>query len=143
VGARVDGYCSDMTRTVVVPGAPPSGEARRVGAVVARALEAGLRALRAGVPGVAVDRAARAVIEGEGFGEAFEHSTGHGVGLEVHEPPRLGPSAPSRARVPAGAVVTVEPGVYLPGRLGVRLEELAWVGPDGPETLSRAPLGIW
>lgn len=141
VGARVDGYCSDMTRTVAVPGARPSEEAQRVYGIVLRALEAGIAALRPGVTGVAVDAAARRVIEAAGHGEHFGHGTGHGVGLAVHEGPRLSPLAPRRAKVPEGAVVTVEPGIYLEGRLGVRLEQLVHVTADGCEILSQAPIG--
>ncbi len=142
VGARVDGYCSDMTRTVAVPGATPAPEALQVYDVVRRALEAGVGAVHPGVTGVAVDAAARRVIDAAGYGGHFGHGTGHGVGLAVHEGPRLSPLAPRRARVPEGAVVTVEPGIYLEGRLGVRLEQLVHVTPDGCEILSRAPLQL-
>lgn len=140
VGCRLDGYCSDMTRTVVVPGAEPEPEARRVFDVVRRALEAGLSALRPGRSGVEVDAAARAVIAEAGYGEAFGHGLGHGVGLAVHEGPRLSPRADPRQAIPEGAVVTVEPGIYLPGRFGVRLEQLVVVRRGGPELLSRSPL---
>jgi 3-dehydroquinate dehydratase type II len=140
LGCRLEGYCSDMTRTVVVPGAAPDPEAMRVYDVVRRALEAGLAALEPGRSGVEVDAAARAVIAAAGYGEAFGHGLGHGVGLAVHEGPRLSPRADPRAPIPEDAVVTVEPGIYLAGRFGVRLEQLARVRAGGPELLSRSPL---
>lgn len=140
VGARVDGYCSDMTRTLTVPGAPASPEARRACAVVAEALRAGVTALAPEVSARGVDAAARQIIVEAGYGEAFGHGTGHGVGLAVHESPGLSPRTPPNVRVPLGAVVTVEPGIYVPGRFGVRLEELVQVTADGPRILSATPL---
>ena len=140
VGCRLDGYCSDMTRTVFVPGAEPDPEARHIWDVAARALEAGLEAVRPGRSGVEVDAAARAVIAAAGYGEGFGHGLGHGVGLAVHEGPRLSPRADPRAPIPEGAVVTVEPGIYLPGRFGVRLEQLVVVRRGGAELLSLSPL---
>lgn len=140
VGAVVDGYCSDMTRTVLVPGGAPPAGAREVFAVVADALSAGIAAVCAGATGVAVDAAVRAVIEAAGHGSHFGHGTGHGVGLAVHEAPRLSPLADPKAVLPEGAVVTVEPGIYLPGRFGVRLEQLVRVGPAGAEILSGTPI---
>jgi len=142
VGAVVDGYCSDMTRTVLVPGGQPPAGAQEVWGVVRQALDAGLAAVRPGATGVAVDAAARAVIEAAGYGERFGHGTGHGVGLAVHEGPRLSPLADPRVCLPAGAVVTVEPGIYLPGRFGVRLEQLVHVGGGGAEILSGAPVQL-
>jgi Xaa-Pro aminopeptidase len=134
-GARVDGYCSDMTRTVVLGRA--SERQREVYEVVRRAQAAGLDCLRAGVPVAEVDRACRDTIAGAGLGEAFAHPTGHGVGLEIHEAPRVRAGAPGR--IDAGTPVTVEPGVYLPGFGGVRIEDLAVVRPDGHELLTTAP----
>ena len=142
VGARVDGYCSDMTRTVVVPGAAPLPDAVAARALVAEAMRAGVAALRPGVGAVEVDAVVRAVITTGGHGEHFGHGTGHGVGLEVHEPPRISPHGDPEARIPQGAVVTVEPGVYVAGRFGVRLEQLVHVGADGPEVLSRSPVEV-
>lgn len=142
VGAVVDGYCSDMTRTVLVPGGAPPAGFPEVFAVVESALHAGVAAVRAGVGGVAADAAARGVIEAAGHGGSFGHGTGHGVGLAVHEAPRLSPRAGPRETLPAGAVVTVEPGIYLPGRFGVRLEQLVLVGAAGAEILSGAPIGF-
>jgi Xaa-Pro aminopeptidase len=131
-GALVDGYCSDCTRTVATGNL--DGEAGDVYALVQRAQQAGLDAVRAGPSGRDVDAAARAVIEEGGHGEEFGHGLGHGVGLEVHEAPRLAKSDDSALQ--AGNVVTVEPGVYLPGRLGVRIEDLVVVTQDGAEVLS-------
>ena len=131
-GALVDGYHSDMTRTVAVgPVADWQGE---VHALVAAAQAAGIAALAAGTTCGDVDKAARDVIAGAGHGEHYTHSLGHGVGLEIHEAPTLrgGASDILRDRMP----VTVEPGVYLPGRGGVRIEDLLVVRPDGPETLT-------
>src|SRR6266702_5463011 len=121
-GARVDGYCSDMTRTVVL--GPASERQREVYEVVHRAQEAGLAALRAGVIGRA------------GFGDAFSHPSGHGIGLEIHEAPRVRVGA--NGRISTGTPVTVEPGVYLPGFGGVRIEDLAVVRPGGHDVLTTA-----
>jgi len=134
-GAELDGYCSDCTRTYAAGAV--DDEARAIHALVLRAQRAGLDAVRAGVAAADADRAARDVIAAAGHGEAFGHALGHGVGLEVHEGPRL--SRASRATLAVGNVVTVEPGVYLPGRLGVRIEDLVAVGDDGAEVLSSLP----
>jgi Xaa-Pro aminopeptidase len=131
-GALVDGYCSDCTRTVAT--GELDDEAADVYALVQRAQRAGLDAVRAGPSGRDVDAAAREVIEEAGHGEEFGHGLGHGVGLEVHEAPRLAKSDESALQ--AGNVVTVEPGVYLSGRLGVRIEDLVVVTEDGAEVLS-------
>jgi Xaa-Pro aminopeptidase len=134
-GARVDGYCSDMTRTMVLGRA--SERQREVYEVVRRAQAAGLDRLRAGVPAAEVDRACREAIAEAGLGEAFGHPAGHGVGLEIHEAPRIREGA--AGRLAAGTAVTVEPGVYLPGFGGVRIEDLAVVRRDGHEVLTTAP----
>lgn len=131
-GARVDGYCSDCTRTVVLGRADE--EQRRVYGLVRHAQEAALAAVRAGVRGREVDAAARGVIEAAGMGERFGHGTGHGVGLEVHEAPRLGRA--SEDVLAPGMVVTVEPGVYISGWGGVRIEDLVVVREDGAEVLT-------
>ncbi len=133
-GARVDGYCSDMTRTVVL--GPASERQREVYEVVRRAQAAGLAALRAGVSGAAVDRACREVIGRAGLGDAFSHPSGHGIGLEIREAPRVRVGA--NGRISPGTPVTVEPGVYLPGFGGVRIEDLAVVRPGGHDVLTTA-----
>jgi len=132
MGAKVDGYCSDGTRTFAT--GEPDPEARAVYEVVREAQQAALDAIRAGVKGEDVDSAARKVIDDAGHGEHFGHALGHGVGLEVHEGPRL--SQRSDDILAPGEVVTVEPGVYLPGKLGVRIEDLVVVTADGLRNLS-------
>ncbi len=135
-GARVDGYCSDITRTFAA--GEPAGELRRVYDVVLAAQLAGLAAVRDGAHGRGdVDAAARAVIEAAGYGEKFGHGTGHGVGLEVHEAPVLG-----RTRgdvLAAGMVCTVEPGIYIEGLAGVRIEDTVLVTASGGERLTAFP----
>ncbi len=131
-GAELDGYCSDCTRTFAA--GEPAAQAREVYELVRNAQLTGLEAVRAGANARAVDAAARAVIEAAGQGEHFGHGLGHGVGAEVHEAPRL--STRSEDELRSGNVVTVEPGVYLPGRLGVRIEDLVVVTDEGCEILS-------
>ncbi|HET9327442.1 MAG TPA: Xaa-Pro peptidase family protein [Candidatus Eisenbacteria bacterium] len=135
VGAYTSGYGSDITRTFWL-GTPPA-EAEKVYAIVDDARRAGIAAARPGAPCEAVDRAARAVIEKAGYGEFFVHRTGHGVGLEVHEPPYL--AGGNATPLEASNVHSVEPGIYLPGRFGVRLEDLVVVEPDGARRLNEAP----
>ena len=135
-GARMPGgYVSDLTR-VIVTGEEPD-EFRRVYDLVNAAVDAALAALRPGVPLKDVDAAARSVIADAGLGDRFGHGLGHGIGLQVHEQPRL--SAVSDDVAEAGMVVTIEPGVYLPDRFGVRIEEDVLVTPDGCEVLSSLP----
>jgi Xaa-Pro aminopeptidase len=136
LGAILDGYCSDCTRTFAT--GPIPQEQRDVYALVAQAQMAGLQAARPGLSGREVDAAARAVIEQAGHGEHFGHGLGHGVGMEIHEAPRLSQSASERP-LQAGNVLTVEPGVYVPGRFGVRIEDLVLLTEDGCETLSEFP----
>jgi Xaa-Pro aminopeptidase len=131
-GARLDGYCSDCTRTFAT-GALPE-RLQEAYAVCLEAQLAGLEAVRVGATGVEADAAARRVIEEAGFGEAFGHGLGHGVGVDVHEAPRL--SRESSDTLVAGNVVTVEPGIYLEGVGGIRIEDLVIVGEDGPEVLT-------
>jgi Xaa-Pro aminopeptidase len=134
IGAIRDGYCSDCTRTFAV--GEPTAQAREVYELVLAAQIAGLDALAPGLSGVAVDAKARAVIADAGYGEYFGHGLGHGVGLEIHEPPRLSRHA-SDEPLRTGNVVTVEPGIYLPGTLGVRIEDLVVLTEDGAARLSR------
>jgi Xaa-Pro aminopeptidase len=122
-GCIVDGYCSDMTRTVVI--GKPSDEQRQVYDIVLQAQKAACNAIRANMSGKEADRAARDVIEEAGFGAAFGHGTGHGVGLEIHEAPTL--NKKSEELLVENMVVTIEPGIYLPGKFGVRIEDLAFV----------------
>jgi Xaa-Pro aminopeptidase len=126
-GALWGGYHADMTRTVAF-GAVGS-ELRRIYEIVREAQQAGIEAVRAGVTGGEVDAASRRVVEAAGYGEAFSHGLGHGVGLEVHEGPGLRRDGVDE--LPVGAVVTVEPGVYVPGLGGVRIEDMVEVGADG------------
>jgi Xaa-Pro aminopeptidase len=135
MGAQVDGYCSDCTRTLAT--GPLDDAALEVYELVRRAQAAGLAAARAGASCKGVDAVARDVIEAAGHGERFGHGLGHGVGLEVHERPRLGKTAEGELR--AGNVVTVEPGVYLPGELGVRIEDLVVVTEGESEVLTGFP----
>lgn len=134
-GAEVGGYCSDITRTVVMGAA--SDEHRRVYEVVRVANERAAGGVRAGMTGRDADAIARLYIERAGYGELFGHSLGHGIGLEVHEAPRLARTA--EGTLPEGAVVTIEPGVYRPGWGGVRIEDDVVLGADGPEILTQFP----
>lgn len=134
-GCVVDGYHSDMTRTVAF--GEPSAELREVYDVVLRAQQKGLEALLPGVTGAAADGAARDAIREAGYGDRFGHSLGHGVGLEVHEGPGL--RRESTDVLPEGAVVTVEPGIYLPGMGGVRIEDMVVIEKDGARPLPRSP----
>lgn len=134
-GCVKNGYCSDMTRTVAI--GTPSGEMRAVYEIVLAAQEAGIAAARAGVPGCEIDKAARAVIEKAGFGKYFGHGFGHGLGLEVHEPPNA--NAAAKKPLPAGSVISAEPGIYLPGRLGVRIEDTLYLNEQGCENLMSVP----
>ena len=135
-GARLDGYCSDCTRTYATGAI--DGQAKQVYELVLSAQEAALGVVRAGVSGRAVDAVARAIIDEAGHAEHFGHGVGHGVGMDIHEAPRLSRTA-SEAPLRVGNIVTVEPGVYVPGRLGVRIEDLALVGEHGPERLTSLP----
>jgi Xaa-Pro aminopeptidase len=135
IGARLDGYCSDCTRTWAT-GSVPEALAEAY-TLTLRAQLAGLAAVRPGAVGAEVDAVARGLIAEAGHGEHFGHGLGHGVGLDVHEAPRLGPR--SDDALVAGHVVTVEPGVYLAGVGGVRIEDLVVLTADGGEVLSGTP----
>jgi len=137
-GARVQGYCSDLTRVVLLGRIPP--KLVRIYQVVLRAQAAGMAAVRPGISGKTADAAARKVVEAAGYGQQFVHGLGHGLGREVHEGPSLGRFSGMRLR--AGMVVTVEPGIYLPGVGGVRIEDDVLVGSDGQRRLSSLPRAL-
>ena len=137
-GCVYHGYCSDMTRTVAVGSV--TDEMRTVYETVLAAQEAGIAAARAGVTGKAVDSAAREVIEKAGYGKYFGHSFGHGVGVEIHEGPNA--SSANDKPLPAGAVISAEPGIYIPGRLGVRIEDVIRLTEEGCENLTLAPKAL-
>ena len=134
-GCIKDGYRSDMTRTVAVGSA--TEEMRKVYHTVLAAQEAGIAAARAGVTGAAVHAAAAEVIDKAGYGEYFGHGFGHSVGLDIHESPNAGPR--SDKPLPAGTVVTAEPGIYLPGKFGVRIEDMLHITETGCVNLTNAP----
>jgi Xaa-Pro aminopeptidase len=134
-GGRIGGYCSDMTRTVTVGDAPE--EVQEIHGIVRRAQAAAFDAVGPGVPAEDVDRAARTVIEDHGYGEWFIHRTGHGIGLEEHEPPYI--VRGNREPLQPGMTFSVEPGIYLPERFGVRIEDIVVVTEDGVEVLNQAP----
>lgn len=133
-GGRLGGYCSDMTRMFVV--GEPTSEQAEVHAVVRRAQQAAVDAVRPGVVAAEIDAAARSVIEGAGYGPQFIHRTGHGIGLDGHEEPYI--IETNQDPVEPGMAFSVEPGIYLPGRFGVRIEDIVVVTDDGVEPLNRA-----
>ncbi len=132
-GTLRDGYCSDMTRTVAV--GHVTDEMRKIYDIVLAAQLAGIEAAAPGVPGKDIDAAARKVITDAGYGEYFGHGFGHGVGLEIHENPGANGDAP----LPEGAVISAEPGIYLPGRFGVRIEDMLWLHEGRAVDLTNAP----
>ena len=134
-GCLKDGYCSDMTRTVAVGSA--TDEMKNVYHTVLKAQLAGIAAARAGVLGKDIDAAARKVIADAGYGEYFGHGFGHCLGLEIHEPPIAGPSG--NMPLPAGSLSSAEPGIYLPGRFGVRIEDVMIIREDHAEVITKAP----
>ena len=137
-GVRLDGWCSDMTRTLCVGN--PDEEMTRIYDTVLEAQNAGIRAVRGGAFGRDIDAAARSVIENAGYGEYFGHGFGHTIGLEVHESLRA--SQISEDVLPAGAVVSAEPGIYLPGRYGVRIEDLLYITENGSENITKTPKSL-
>jgi Xaa-Pro aminopeptidase len=134
-GGTMDGYCSDITRMFVV--GEPSPEVRDAYAVLVEAQEAGVRAATVGTPCGAVDAAARQVIADAGFGEYFVHRTGHGIGTEAHEDPYIVDG--NDTLLAPGHAFSIEPGIYLPGRFGLRLEDIVVATPEGPQRLNHAP----
>ncbi len=134
-GTKFGGYCSDMTRTVAVGKA--SQKMKDVYAVVLEAQLAGIDAAKPGVSGREIDAAARKVIEQAGYGEYFGHSFGHSLGLEIHESPNAAPS--NDAAMPEGAVISAEPGIYIPGLFGVRIEDMLWLRGGGAHIITKAP----
>ena len=137
-GVILNGYCSDMTRTVHL-GKPKANERAAYEAVL-EAQEAGVAAVASGVSCAEVDEAARSVLRREGLAEAFSHSTGHGLGLEIHEPPRIG--AEETARLLPGMIITIEPGIYLAERFGIRIEDMVAVTRNGGQVLTPAPKAL-
>ena len=137
-GALYNGYCADMTRTVAVGHA--TEEMEKVYNTVLQAQLAGLAASKAGVPGQDIDGAARKVISDAGYGEYFGHGYGHSLGLEVHENPS--PNARNDKPMPVGAVASAEPGIYLPGKFGVRIEDTCVFLEDGIEILTKSPKNL-
>ncbi|MEO9819663.1 MAG: Xaa-Pro peptidase family protein [Paracoccaceae bacterium] len=138
IGGGKDGYSSDMTRMAVI-GTPPEGYAE-VHAIVEAAVQAAMTAARPGVKAHVVDDAARGVIRDAGYGEYFMHRTGHGMGVEIHETPYI--TASSQTVLEKGMVFSIEPGIYLPGRFGLRLEDIVILRADGPEILSDLPRDV-
>jgi Xaa-Pro aminopeptidase len=134
-GCVFNGYCSDMTRTVAIGEA--SAEMRKVYDIVLEAQAAGIAAAKGGVVGKEIDAAARKVIADAGYGDCFGHGFGHGLGLEVHESPNAGPA--EEKTLPAGAVISAEPGIYLPGKFGVRIEDVVALTETGRRNLTAAP----
>ncbi len=133
-----EGYCSDMTRTVHL--GKPSAKERDTYESVLQAQESAVAAVTAGASCAEVDEAARSVLRKAGLAEAFSHSTGHGVGLEIHEPPRIG--AGQATRLLPGMVITIEPGAYLPGQFGIRIEDMVAVTRTGGQVLTPAPKAL-
>lgn len=132
-GCVKNGYCSDMTRTVALGGV--SDEMALVYNTVLKAQNAGLEKIKAGVSGAEVHSAAADVIEKAGFGEYFGHGFGHGVGLDIHESPNASPS--NKNPLPAGAVISAEPGIYIPNKIGVRIENVVYITEDGYEPITK------
>jgi len=134
-GCMYGGYCSDMTRTIAV--GKPTEEMIAVYNTVLQAQLAGIAAARSGITGADIDAAARKVIENAGYGPYFSHSFGHSLGLEIHESPNASPA--EHTIMPVGAVISAEPGIYLPGRFGVRIEDVLILKEDGCESITASP----
>ncbi|MDM9623243.1 MULTISPECIES: aminopeptidase P family protein [unclassified Rhizobium] len=138
IGGRKHGFPSDITRMAVV-GQPPEGYGQ-IHSIVEKAVQAALQAARPGVKAKEVDAAARGVITDAGYGEYFVHRTGHGMGIDGHEPPYI--TATSETVLEEGMVFSIEPGIYIPGRFGIRLEDIVILREDGPEILSSLPRDV-
>lgn len=138
MGGRKQGFYSDITRMAVV-GQPPEGYGQ-IHSIVEKAVQAALKAARPGARASDVDDAARGVITDAGYGDYFVHRTGHGLGIDIHEPPYM--TATSDVVLEEGMVFSIEPGIYLPGRFGIRLEEIVILRADGPEILSGLPRDV-
>lgn len=134
-GCRYNGYCSDITRTIFL--GRPTEEFRKIYAIVDKSQEAGVKAVRAGVMTGDVDKICRGIISDAGYGDKFTHGTGHGLGLDIHEPPRLNNNPALNVSLETGMAVTVEPGIYLPGKFGVRIEDTVLVTKTGCDVLTR------
>ena len=134
-GAKVDGYCSDMTRTIAV--GQPTDEMRLVYDTVLAAQLAGMEKVKGGVLGSEVHNAAAQVIADAGYGAYFGHGYGHSLGIEIHESPRFAPAWPKP--IPAGALLSAEPGIYIPGKFGVRIEDVLLVTEEGYEDITHSP----
>src|SRR5262245_22876910 len=139
IGGRKDGFPSDITRMAAI-GRPPEGYGQ-IHTIVEKAVQAALKVARPGVLAKEVDAAARRVIADAGYGEYFVHRTGHGMGIDGHEPPYI--TATSETVLEEGMVFSIEPGIYLPGRFGIRLEEIVILREDGPEILSSLPRDVY
>ena len=137
-GCVYKGYCSDMTRTVAL--GRPSDEMRNVYDIVLQAQLAGIAAAKAGVTGAVIDGAARKVIQDAGYGAYFGHSFGHSLGIDIHEAPNAAPG--NDKPMPDGAVISAEPGIYLPGKFGVRIEDVMILRPDGAQVITKAPKAL-
>lgn len=137
-GAKVGGYCADMTRTVAIGFV--TEKQREIYDIVLRAQEAAIAATKAGITGAEVDGTARKIIEDAGYGEYFGHGYGHSVGLEIHEAPNCSPG--NKKPLPAGVVCSAEPGIYLPGQFGVRIEDVVIVTDDGCEDITESPKNL-
>ncbi|MGE4483514.1 MAG: M24 family metallopeptidase [Oscillospiraceae bacterium] len=134
-GAKVDGYCSDTTRTLCI--GQPTDEMKKAYDTVLEAQAAGISAARANIMGQEIDKAARDVIYSAGYEGYFGHAFGHSLGLDIHESPNASPS--EEKIIPAGAVISAEPGIYIPGKFGIRIEDVIYITPEGCENITRLP----
>jgi len=137
-GCVYDGYCSDMTRTIAIGHA--SDEMKKVYDIVLEAQQAGIEIAKAGIVGSEIDKAGRDIIEKAGYGEYFGHSFGHSLGLDIHESPNASPS--EKRIMPVGAVISAEPGIYLPGNFGVRIEDILYLKENGCVDLTKSPKNL-